>query len=230
MTDRPLFEYDQAILDTFPAIRAAVVQVSDIQATSGAGLTDEYRRDQAATVERLAQMPIAEIPSVGAWRRAFSRFGVKPTQHRSAVEALLRRLSKIGDVPSINPLVDMGNLVSIRHALPVAVFDLDKITPPITVRFAAGNEVFHGIGTDGPDNPAPGEVIFVAADGSVCARRWCWRQSAESAAGSTTYSALIVMEGHHESAAEDVAAAAHDAVDLVERHLHATVGTIELVP
>lgn len=193
-------------------------------------LTDEYRIEQAATLGRLARVQIAEIPSVAAWRRAFSRLGVKPTQYRSAVEALLRRLSKAGDVPTINPLVDIGNLVSIRHALPVAVFDLDQIQPPITVRFASGNEIFYGIGTGGHDSPAPGEVIFVDAHGAVCARRWCWRQSATSAAGPATSRAMIVIEGHHASAAEDVDAAARDLVELAERHLHATVGDVELVP
>ena len=39
---------------------------------------------------------------------------------RSAAEALLRRLTKQGSIPSINTLVDIGNLVSIRYALPVA--------------------------------------------------------------------------------------------------------------
>lgn len=224
------FRYDRAILDAFPTVRAAVVAMSELRTDDTKALSDEYGKEQAATLGRLTRKQIAEIPSVAAWRRAFSRFGVKPTQYRSAVEALLRRLSKAGDVPEINPLVDIGNLVSVRHVLPVAVFDLDQIEPPITVRFASGDEVFHGIGTDGPDSPAPGEVIFMDARGVVCARRWCWRQSATSAADSATSRAMIVIEGHHASAAVDVDAAARDVVDLAERHLHATVGDVELVP
>ena len=47
---------------------------------------------------------------------AIRGFGVDPTQYRSAAEALLRRLSKSGEIPSINALVDLGNLVSIRYA------------------------------------------------------------------------------------------------------------------
>ena len=81
---------------------------------------------------------MAEIPSIAAWRRAFTRFGAKPTQYRNAAESLLRRLSKQGDIPTISTLVDMGNLISIRYALPVAIFDQDQIAGDITVRLATG--------------------------------------------------------------------------------------------
>ena len=229
-SETPFFRYDPAIIDAFPTIRAAAIRVVDIAPGNPAALEDEYRSQQSVTIERLGRIAIAGIPSVAAWRRAFSRFGVKPTQHRSAIESLLRRLSKQGHVPTINPLVDIGNLVSIRHALPVAVFDLDRISAPITVQFAGGDEAFHGIGANGPDNPAPGEVIFVDAGGSVCARRWCWRQSAESAAGDDSTRVLFVIEGHHESGAEDVLAAGRDVADLASRHLGANVASFELLP
>jgi len=224
-----LFGYDRAVLDAFPAVRAAVVEVDGVEPDDVGALEIEYRTQQSTTAEWLDRTPIADIASIAAWRRAFSRFGVKPTQHRSAVEALLRRLSKQGEVPSINPLVDIGNLVSIRHSLPVAVFDLDKIAPPITVRFASGDEVFNGIGTDGAEHPAPGEVVFIDARGSVCARRWCWRQSEQSAAGPDSTRVLVVIEGHHESASEDVMAAGKDVADLATLHLHTTVGLLEFL-
>jgi len=228
-TETSFFGYARAVLEAFPTIRAAIVQVAEVEPGEADGLAGEYRAQQTATKQRLSQTPIAEIASVAAWRRAFTQFGVKPTQHRSAIESLLRRLSKQGDVPSINPLVDVGNLVSIRHSLPVAVFDLDRVSLPIEVRFASGDEVFHGIGTDGPDNPAPGEVIFIDAAGNVCARRWCWRQSAPSAAGPHSTDVLFVIEGHHECASEDVMAAGQDIADVVARHLHATVGPVDLL-
>ena len=36
-------------------------------------------------------------------------FGVDPTQHRTAAEALLRRLTKKGDIPSINMIKDTAD-------------------------------------------------------------------------------------------------------------------------
>ena len=58
----------------------------------------------------------------------FRQFGVDPTKYRCAAEALLRRLTKKGDIPSINTLVDLCNLISIRFALPVAAFDARSLS------------------------------------------------------------------------------------------------------
>jgi DNA/RNA-binding domain of Phe-tRNA-synthetase-like protein len=141
--------------------------------------------------------------------------GAKPTQHRNAADALLRRLAKPGDIPTINTLVDTGNLVSIRYAMPVAVFDRANIAGPITVRFATGDEPFTDLGSDEIVHPDPGEVVFVDGDDVVSARRWCWRQSATS---TTTACALIVIEGHHDTAGQDVESALADLGSLLASH------------
>jgi DNA/RNA-binding domain of Phe-tRNA-synthetase-like protein len=61
-------------------------------------------------------------------------------------------------------------------------------------------------------------VIFVDTAGLVSARRWCWRQSAESAARADTTDVLVAVEGHHDGAAEDVPAAVADLAALLEAY------------
>ena len=103
---------------------------------SAPALVAAFEAEQAAALARLGDTPLSEVPSLAAWRRAFRAFGTDPTGYRSAAEALLRRLTKQGSIPSINTLVDIGNLVSIRYALPVAMFDrrLDRRWPDRAVR------------------------------------------------------------------------------------------------
>jgi DNA/RNA-binding domain of Phe-tRNA-synthetase-like protein len=219
MDESAAFGYDDAVLREYPTIRAGVVHASGV--ASGLGPPDlvaAYQAEQHAVRERLRTLAIANLPSIAAWRRAFARFGAKPTQYRSAAEALLRRLDKHGDIPSISTLVDVGNLVSIRYALPVAVLDWNKVAGGITVRFASGDESFADLGSSETVHPEPGEVIFVDADDVVSARRWCWRQSARTATGPDTVEALFVVEGHHETAGEDVTSALTDLTDLLAAH------------
>jgi DNA/RNA-binding domain of Phe-tRNA-synthetase-like protein len=214
-----VFGYDQAIIERFPTIQAGVVAATGLSnEPSTPDLLAAYRAEQRAVLERLATNAIAEHASIAAWRRVFSAFGAKPTQHRNAAEALLRRLYKQGDIPSISTLVDIGNLVSIRYAMPVAVFDRAKVAGSITVRFARGSEQFADLGSSESVHPEPGEVVFVDEAESVCARRWCWRQSAHSATGPTTREALIVVEGHHDTAERDVESAVADLVELLATH------------
>src|SRR6266540_2186920 len=211
-----MFAYTDAVAERYPTIRAGVMHATGlVNRPSSSELLDDYRAEQQAASERLKAMAIADLPSIAAWRRAFARFGAKPTQHRNAAEALLRRLAKHGDIPTVNTLVDIGNLVSIRHALPVAVFDLANIDGCITVRFATGDELFTDLGSTGSIFPDPGEVIFVDSNNVVSARRWCWRQSAQSATSATTADALVVIEGHHDTAGQDVEAALTDLTSLL---------------
>lgn len=206
-----LFRYDPAVLDRFPNVVGGVIWARGLRnGPTPPALQDAYFAEQRAVLERLGDTPLSELPSLSAWRRVFTGFGVKPTQYRNAAEALLRRLAKQGDIPSLNTLVDLGNLVSIRTALPVAVFDLAATSGAITVALARGDERFTPLGEAEVEHPEPGEVIFVDEAGLVSARRWCWRQSEQSAARVTTRDALITVEGHHERAAADVRAALDD--------------------
>ncbi len=210
------FAYDPEILARFPSVVGGIVRAAGLRnGPSPAGLRDAFRAEQATVLERLGAAPLSELPSLAAWRRAFRGFGVDPTTYRSAAEALLRRLTKQGSIPSINALVDIGNLVSIRHALPVAVFDQRSVTGVTTVRFAIGDEAFTDLGSEERERAEPGEVIFSDETGLVCARRWCWRQSAETAATAATTEVLVTVEGHHATALAEVGAAVADVAALL---------------
>src|SRR5262245_66280922 len=110
-------------------------------------------------------------------------------------------------MPSVSTLVDIGNPVSVRYRMPVAVLDLAAISGGITVRFADGNEEYTDLAGGTAEHPTAGEVIFADDARTVHARRWCWRQSARSAAQLDTREILVAIEGHHESAVDDVSAA-----------------------
>lgn len=123
------FRYEPAILERFPEIVGGVLYATGVSnGPTPRGLTDAFVATQADVRTRIGAAALSDLPAIAAWRRAFRAFGVDPTRYRSAAEALLRRLTKQGDVPSISTLVDLANLVSIRYALPVAVFDRRMIS------------------------------------------------------------------------------------------------------
>jgi DNA/RNA-binding domain of Phe-tRNA-synthetase-like protein len=152
---------------------------------------------------RLAGGSEAELPEIQAWRRAFSRMGLKPTQYRCASEALLRRFRKEGSLPRVNPLVDVCNAISLAFAIPVAVFDVSRITGSLEVRYADGDEEYLTFSGE-TEHPAAGEVIFADSARRVHARRWTNRQSGWSAAAESTGAALIVAEAMHPGGSTDV--------------------------
>lgn len=206
-----LFRYDPAIIERYPAVIGGVIHATGIR--NGAApprLVAAFRDETLAARARIGETPLSELPALAAWRRVFRGFGVDPTQYRSAAEALLRRVTKQGELPSVGTLVDLANLVSIRHTLPVAVFDLRGIAGGTVVRLARGDERWTDLGASQAGHPEPGEVVFADQAGVVSARRWCWRQSAGSAAREDTTQILVTVEGHHETAADDVTRALAD--------------------
>lgn len=218
------FEYHPAILDRYPNVVGGVIHAVGVHNGPAPDvLTQAFVAEQEAVRDRLGDTPLSELPSLTAWRAVFRGFGVNPTQYRSAAEALLRRLTKQGELPAIDTLVDLANLVSIRYALPVAVFDLRSVAGGLSVRFAGGHETWTDLGSSESRHPAPGEVIFSDEVDTVSARRWCWRQSQESAAGSTTTEILVTVEGHHDGAPEDVAAALAELERSIVRYTRAEI-------
>ncbi len=213
------FQYHPDIVARYPNVVGGVILAEGM--TNGPtpeALRAAFLAEQQAALRRIGETPLSQIPSLAAWRGAFRGFGLDPTQYRRAAEALLRRLTKKGDIPSIITLVDLGNLVSIRYALPVAVFDTRALQGAVTVHFADGSERYTTLGESAEDHPAPGEVVFSDETKLVIARRWCWRQSEESAAQAETTRALITVEGHHAQARVDVQAALADLLALLETY------------
>jgi DNA/RNA-binding domain of Phe-tRNA-synthetase-like protein len=195
------FEHSGEIWRDFPELVPGVLFADGLSPSAATG--DHTATFTAVARSRLANGSEAELPEIQAWRRAFSRMGLKPTQYRCASESLLRRLRKEGSLPELHPLVDLCNAISLAFAVPVAVFDASKITDGLCVRYADGDEDYLTFSGE-TEHPAPHEVIFADAARRVHARRWTNRQSGWSAVRDSTTAALIVAEAMHDSAASDV--------------------------
>ena len=219
-----IFQYHPDILARYPQVVGGAILAQNV--TNGptpAPLLALYQAEQQRVLQQIGNTPLSQIESLAAWRRAFRGFGVDPTQYRSASEALLRRLTKKGDIPSINLLVDLGNLVSIRYGLPVAVFERRTLQGTVTVHFADGSERYSELGASEEDHPEPGEVVFSDESKLVIARRWCWRQSEPSAAVAQTQGCIITVEAQHATGRQDIEAALRDLLALLKEYAGGTV-------
>jgi DNA/RNA-binding domain of Phe-tRNA-synthetase-like protein len=213
------FRYHPDIFSSFPNLCTGVILARGlVNGPTPEGLRESFLNEQRATLDRIGTIPLSELEPLAAWRAAFRAFGVNPTKHRSAHEALLRRLTKKGDIPSINTLVDLSNLISIRYMLPVATFDARQLHGAITVHFSNGTERYTSLGKSQVENPEPGEVIFSDETGLVIARRWCWRQSEGSAANLDTNRAIITVEALHSGGRADVQIALDDLLELLQQY------------
>ncbi|MEW5867842.1 MAG: phenylalanine--tRNA ligase beta subunit-related protein [Chloroflexota bacterium] len=213
------FRYHPDIISNFPNLAGGVILAQDMRnSPTSEALRQAFIEEQRAILTRIGQMPLSEIASLAAWRGAFRTFGVDPTKYRSAAEALLRRLTKKGDIPNISTIVDICNLVSIRYALPLAAFDAQAVSGAITVRYADGTESFIPHDQAERECPDPGEVIFSDDKDNVVARRWCWKQSLSSAVSIDTTEAIFTIEAQHPNGRADIEAALDDLLGMLKTY------------
>lgn len=204
------FQHSPDIWVDYPELTAAALFAEGL--TKSGSVDSQVARYNAIAKSRLETDTEASFPEIQAWRRAFSRMGLKPTQYRCASESLLRRFRKEDALPPLHPLIDLCNAMSLASAIPVAVFDVSRVTGALEVRYASGNEVYETFSGE-IENPGAHEVIFADSAGRAHARRWTNRQSGYSAVRETTKDVLIVIEAMH-GASTDVqelaGALAHD--------------------
>ncbi|AEW98213.1 phosphoenolpyruvate synthase (plasmid) [Streptantibioticus cattleyicolor NRRL 8057 = DSM 46488] len=106
------FRHADAIWSGQLGLAAGAMWAAGVGAAADVGpRVTEYTARAAA---RFAAAAESEFPEVLAWRRAFGRTGLKPTQYRCASESLLRRLRTREELPRIHPVVDLCDAISGR--------------------------------------------------------------------------------------------------------------------
>ncbi|MEQ1832963.1 MAG: phenylalanine--tRNA ligase beta subunit-related protein [Candidatus Eisenbacteria bacterium] len=107
----------------------------------------ETERDASITtlMRRFTGRQAADIPGVAETRGMFHRLGVDPTKSRPASEALLRRVLQGKGLPQILPAVDVCNLASLEHQLPLGLYDRTQVKGAIFARMGRSGEGYDGI-------------------------------------------------------------------------------------
>jgi DNA/RNA-binding domain of Phe-tRNA-synthetase-like protein len=146
-----------------------------------------------------------------AWREVFRRFGAKPQRTPCSAEALRERVLKTGGLPSIDPVVDLYNAISLKYAIPVGGENMAAYQGSPRLVVSAGCEVFDTMKSGAPatEFPDAGEVVWRDDVGVTC-RRWNWRQGVRTRLDASQTSMWFVLESLPEMPWTQVEAAAHD--------------------
>ena len=205
------------IADKFPHYRVAFVVAEGltIAPERPAALDALIAEREAAARARWSGMELAQIPGIAAWRAAYKGFGIKQTRYRSSVERLVKNVLAGRPLARVNAFVDLYNAVSLEHVLPLGADDLDRVTPPLSFRYAREGNSFVDMAEaeEGgePEAPKAGEVVYAGAAHVLC-RRWNWRQDARSIIRPETHRAVVTVQSNGQG---DVVAGANDLADLI---------------
>ncbi|MBN3544440.1 B3/B4 domain-containing protein [Fictibacillus barbaricus] len=94
---------------------------------------------------RLEEKTATDYPGIAEYRSVFKAIGIDPSRYRPASEALLRRILSGKDLPPINSGVDVNNFFSIRFAIPIGLYNLDKIEGNVEIRIGHSDDTYEGL-------------------------------------------------------------------------------------
>ena len=119
-------------------------------------------------------------------------------------------------LPSINALVDIGNVFSLRHIVPTGSHAIDVVKEDICLRPATGDEAFIPFGSEQAEHPEPGEIVFVEG-ATVLTRRWSWRQANHTLTLPTTTAIEFNVDGLPPVIKGEIESIGGELAELVER-------------
>lgn len=212
------YSISDEVYRSFPRYVRGVVVAYDLHnGASSPELVAELRQAEVSLRERLSPETLTSEPAIAAWRDAFKAEGIKPNDFRCSIEAMARRVVRGQSLPSINTLVDIGNILSLRHLVPVGSHAIDEVKTDLHLRRATGAEVFVPFGSDVPEHPAPGEIVFTEGD-VVVTRRWSWRQANHTLTLPTTTAIVLNVDGLPPITSPQIEAICREAMVMIQRH------------
>lgn len=158
-------------------------------------------------------------PRIASWRSAFESFGVNPNKCPPSIANLVKRVRGGKDMPYVNTLVCIFNVVSMKYILPAGGDDLAKVIGDVRLGFAGGEEVYVPLGSpESAERPNPGEIIlYDTGSKDVFCRAWCWKNGDRSRIEESTRRVAINVDALPPVSVEDGLRAAEETAGLVRR-------------
>ncbi|MHA1930866.1 MAG: B3/B4 domain-containing protein [Candidatus Thorarchaeota archaeon] len=150
-------------------------------------------------------------PLFRSYRDLYWTFGMDPTKHRVSSEAVLRRILRGLNLWRISDLVDVVNLASAYHKIPIGLIDDSKRVGNLIVRAANQDEVFTRMG--GQTITCKGREIVLADQEKIICYGYATHDSNQTKVTLESKDVLLVLYGA--LAADDTIM--KDAIDITLR-------------
>ncbi len=132
-------------------------------------------------------------PIFRSYRDLYWSFGMDPTKLRVSSEAVLRRVLKGLNLWRISDIVDIINLASAYHKIPIGLVDASKLKGDLHIRTAANGELFERIG--GKIIMCRGREIVVADDEKIVCFGYATHDSQQTMITKDSSRVLVLLYG-----------------------------------
>ncbi|MEK7635115.1 MAG: phenylalanine--tRNA ligase beta subunit-related protein [Patescibacteria group bacterium] len=216
---------DKEVFEKFPGFNRGIIVIENLENKDAESeiqkMLDEQMQKRAGDGEGVLQSEF-----IKAWDDIYVKFGANPNKFPPSIKSLLKRVSKGGQIPFINSVVALFNIISLKYLIPCGGDDVDTIKGNLKLGIAKGDEDFTSLGSTELENPENGEVIyFDEVTNNVMCRRWNWRNGDFSKITTSTKKIVINVDGIGPANETLIVEARNELADLLTKYCGAKCQT-----
>ena len=159
ITQTPLFK------EKWESFKGAYLLADVVNSPTSPALWAELEADCQALRAAFTPDSVKLRSGIAATRAAYRACGKDPSRYRPACEQLARRVLQGKSLYSVNTLVDLGNLVSLRCGYATGLLDADRVVGNVGLGIGRADEAYEGIGRGSLN--IEGLPVYRDADGPI---------------------------------------------------------------
>jgi len=177
-----------------PGLSVAMVILEDLRVGQSTLSFEKYEIETFNEIRSDMTLEDAkDDPVFRSYRDLYWTFGMDPTKLRVSSEAVLRRVLKGQNLWRISDVVDIINLASAYHKIPIGLIDESKLKGDLIIRTAIKGEVFQRIG--GKTIVCRGREIVVADNDKIVCFGYATHDSELTMITKTSKRVLVLLYG-----------------------------------
>ena len=211
------FKIDKKIANVNGGIYTGVVVAYNLDNKKKCSQTDELLKSIIdKTANDFEGKNLKSYDGLNDYREALKTFNINPAKYPCSIEAILERIIKKHDFPSISPVVDLGNYISIKYGVPVGVHDIDSFNnEDLCIRLTTKEDLQNEENKTENDTLYENEPVY-AVSNSIRTRRWIWRQMKSGKVSEKSKNFIFPIDGFI-SNKEVIDAACNELVSLLDK-------------
>jgi DNA/RNA-binding domain of Phe-tRNA-synthetase-like protein len=164
----------------------------------------------------LSLTKIATDPILQGFRQLHEAVGCSNKKYIASPETLLKGLLQTGQLPHINLLVDIYNLISVKTHLSLGAHDAATVCGNIQLRLTTGEEHFWPLGSDVPKPVRRGEYAYVDDEDNILCRLEV-RQADRTKIRLDTTDCMCIVQGNAATESEYLRSTTEELLTLMQR-------------
>jgi tyrosyl-tRNA synthetase len=183
------FTIANSVFEKFPDFKVGVLVVSGIK-------NPEDRTTLRLLIDEASKKALDVSPThpkVASWLNAFEKLGLNPLETKPAHIALLDRVRGGGQVPSIEPIVDIANSVSLKHTVPIGTHTLNELIDDVEIRPTTEHDVFTPMRSTASER-VESSILAYTSGNQVLTKNLVWRQGETSKIRPTSTDVFVPID------------------------------------